>query len=328
MATLREVEQPNPPASGDQRPPLVLRCAGATADWIVKPVVHAVVALAALGVLSPSIVVGISRVNPTCASHPGFVPVNMAAMLTAEQPQAEVTPLPPEDDPDSPRDGRRLFDRRLTTTWVWPVPGTEDAETDELLASAATEEGAGIATLQVTADLRNVQLICVVNGNPVDPASYVRANRAEVVEVRTDCSPRPSTVTLRSQSESELYSAQPLPLRCRDFTSFTLTVRSAYPGQWIEEPEDGERVGPTNRGAIAELIFYRPVGAGHADYSRTAAAINWMYVHPGTTALWLGAFLLVLVVAFGVGELLELRRARQRRAAQLADGTGPADPSS
>jgi hypothetical protein len=315
------MSQPDEPSPADERPPFVLRCAGVTAEWVLKPVVHAVVVLAALGVLSPSIVVGISRVAPSCSDHPGFAPIDMAALLIDEGRSVKVTPEASDSAPDPRLDGRRLFDRRVSTGWTWPVPDMAGSTTKQFLDAAAGEDEEGIATLHVSGDFHNVQLVCLVNGAPIDPASYVRADRAEIVEVRVDCADRPITVRLRSQPDSDIYSAQKVPIRCRNFTSFDLAVRSTYPGQWIEEPSNGQRVGPTHLGAIAELTFYTPVGASHADYSRTAAVINWMYVNPGKTALWSACILATLIAVFGVAELSGRRPAREpaKRAADRSD---------
>ncbi|MBB3674339.1 hypothetical protein [Modestobacter versicolor] len=275
---------------------LMGRTAIALAEWLLKPAIHALVALLALGALSPWIAVGISRVNPTCSDHPGYVAVNVATML--RDGSASASPRPSEARAEGRRDGRWAFDGRATAAWAWPVPTRPQGDVEAALTAAAAD-AKPIATLTIDfrQQLRDVALVCVVNGAPLDPASYVRADRAERVTVRTSCSSTGASTVLRSQGGDHMYDAQRLPTRCRDFSSLTLEVMSTYPGQYISEPSNGEIVAPTGLVAIAEVYLYRPVGASSPDYSRAAAMVHWVYTHPWSTVLGaVAAVLLVLAV--------------------------------
>jgi hypothetical protein len=233
---------------------------------LAEGVVVGIIAGLIVAILTPALLVRATREVATCDSPTGLRPVPMAKLILDKK--VTVTAAPREGGRRNAGDDARLFhpwkafDGRTRSAWAeYRSSDTLDNERAALEA-AQDRRDKPLATMNVTwvdgAEV-DVRLACIVNGVPLDDASYRRADRLRSVTIRTNCSDGgPSTVQLRSQAVTELQHSQSLGFRCTDLRSMTLQVRSVYDGEAITDPRTGQRLGPSTRLAVAEITLFEP----------------------------------------------------------------------
>jgi hypothetical protein len=306
------------------------------ADWILKPLVTGVIGAIALAVMAPYVISVAGRIQPTCADHLGLKPYNVASLYPDHVHfDSKNTASQPNDNYDPSRyEAARVFDGRLTSVWAEPVdPPPRPAGADSPVPlgaamSAAANRSQALATLSVDFDdpLPNVRLICLVNGVPLDPASYERADRVRDATYETVCdddSHRSTVVSLRSMPAGAIQEGQRLPASCRKLKGLSLSINTTYPGSTVVDPDTRAPVRATNLVAVAEVTLYGPVGSTEPGYSGAFAVVDWVARRP----IWQ----LVLASLTVIGLLAIAARPKARETAEGAEpaqGTAAAGASS
>lgn len=236
----------------------------------VKGVVQGVVVAVVLALFSPLIAREVARVNPTCDSSPGLVPVSVAEQIV--QGRASVTSSPVAEPRFAPE---RAFDTRLNSSWAVPVERPTSTTVEQTLQQAVDSARKPLATLGITFDEpQDVRLMCVVNGHPLDPVSYRRSDRVQRMDVALSCLDEPATVVLRTMPSDGIHDRQDVPVGCPGAVTLELRLRQVYTGEFITDPATGERVEPTQLAALSEVTLYRPAERGEEGWNGVSAALH------------------------------------------------------
>jgi len=132
-----------------------------------------------------------------------------------------------------------------------------------------------------------VRLACVINGIPIDPDSYLRADRVGALETEVHCGDETTvrTTQLAGATADRVLDRQSIHVRCRELDELGLVIRSTYRGQWITEPKNGHRVRPTSNVPLAELTLYEDdpefhPGAAHWPQHFVDWLGGWVFGQP------------------------------------------------
>jgi hypothetical protein len=297
---------------------------GGVGQWVVKPAVEALVVAALLALLGPWIVRQTSVVLPTCDDPRGLTPVDVAGLVLDGDAEVVSQPEPPLLDGRRSFDPRRAFDGRINGGWAVQVEAPDEISPEQALAKAreaTAGRAAAIGTLAVRftgpGATQDIRLACVINGQPLDPDSYRRADRARHVRIDLDCpDDAPRAVTLRSMPDDQFQTMQDLRVSCTAARGFVLEIRSTYPGQAIEDPATGERVEPSDRVAIAEVLLFRPARHGEDGWNPMSAGLAFVR---GLHWAWPIGALVTAVILLGV---TTRRMARRSGSPSLPQGAG------
>lgn len=101
----------------------------------------------------------------------------------------------------------------------------------------------------------DLQMICVVNGVPRDPISYLNADRVRSLRVETDAGTTPDSPLL-SLDEFDIQNGQVLTFEPGVTDSVELTIKSIYTGQNVYDPGIGEYSEATGRVGLSEVEFW------------------------------------------------------------------------
>lgn len=197
-----------------------------TIAGIVSGTVVSIFAGIALLLLTPKMTELLAQ--PTCAN-----PRNLALKI----PRIEPTP-----SEGSAYVVNHLVDGSTSDVWVPPEKATLDTPVR--------------FTFDHTVDL---QLICVVNGQPVSQVHYDGAGKVRAFRVVTDATAgRKEPVSpLTVQPPGQIQNRQDLQFDRGNTESVTLQIESTYAGLGVKDPAQGDKwVLPNERTAVAEVEFY------------------------------------------------------------------------
>ena len=101
----------------------------------------------------------------------------------------------------------------------------------------------------------DLQMICVVNGVPRDPISYLNADRVRLLRVETDAGTTPDSPLL-TLDEFDIQNGQVLTFEPGVTDSVELTIKSVYTGQNVFDPEIDQYSHATGRVGLSEVEFW------------------------------------------------------------------------
>lgn len=242
--------------------------------------VQAVVVALVLALLTPLVLEEVARAQPTCESMPGLAPVDVAADILDGRASLEATPPHTQVEGERPDlfDVRRLFDARDTSVWAVPVDRLSRVGVTTSLEGGRLDRQEPLATVTLTFDEPvDLRLACVVNGVPLDAASYLRADRVRTARVRTSCDDEAGRrVELLTMPADRIHEAQTVELDCWRTEELVLEVLGVHRGEAILDVATQEPVGASGDVAVGEVVLYRPAQRGEEGWTRRGAVLDFL----------------------------------------------------
>ena len=214
---------------------------GDALKWLVQQSVGAVLTAIILIFAGPTIIKNVSDSLPTCERPIGLTRVSLSE---ADSVGGNWSPPPSESYPDDFYHPVRAFDQNLGTVWALPRSSAQSGRDNGFLLDLA--------------EARDVELVCAVNGAPVDPNSYQRADRVREASVSFVCSGsrRTQRVYMQSRPDTDMQLPQQIGSRCPSMTSLSVHVTSSYEGWDVTRLGSDHVEKATERIALADIVLY------------------------------------------------------------------------
>jgi hypothetical protein len=215
----------------------------------------------ALAFLAPWISERVAEANPTCDNPVGLRQINLAGLVMSGE--ARITGSPtyahsPKGYPPDLWHPWKVADGRTTSVWAIKTNSAASLSHEQALRRANSLVDKPIGVLNVTfTKPQDVHLTCLVNGVPLDDASYRRSDRVRTLQVHSSCSSAPQERFLKSEPPTDMQIGQDIGVACDHLRSLQLDITRTYAGEHIIDPGNGNPEAPTSRVAIAEITFYK-----------------------------------------------------------------------
>lgn len=219
-----------------------MRRLGKTILWFGQQILTAVITAAVLILVGPTVLANLSDSYPSCVKPSGMT--RIALSLPEDTVTGAQAPPPPGDYPKDLYSAVKPFDSNLNTVWAIPRQNVQTGQNNSLTVK-----------LHKPTD---VEMVCAINGAPVDPNSYSRADRVHEVSVKFTCdgASNERQVYLQSMSAESMQMSQLIGTRCTAMTAVTLTVTSVYQGWDVLELGTDKTQTATEKVALSDITLY------------------------------------------------------------------------
>lgn len=191
-------------------------------------------------IFTPQISERFAYLNPSCDNPEGLSSLNLKQMYEDKQLLIQTTSVvKPDSGYDSDLyEADKVIDGNPGRPWV---PAEEDRKRR--------------LTLTFTDRERNVQLICIVNGQASDSWSYLRAERIRTAYVYTHGNDG-VRAPVRTLGEYDLQNRQELRFDEGRTKMVAIEIAETYEGRTVMDPDVGRYLGPKKRVAFGEIELY------------------------------------------------------------------------